>query len=124
MSILRQLLVTRDAEDQRNRDEDFGESFVGKIRKMLWNFLEYPETSIAAQALAFLSLLMVCVSTVTFIIGTNSEGEREKRERLADIEQVETGDVEDNINMTEVIDNIAVIFFGLEYFMRRVDKFY
>ena len=124
MSILRQLLVTRDAEDQRNRDEDFGESFVGKIRKMLWNFLEYPETSIAAQALAFLSLLMVCVSTVTFIIGTNSEGEREKRERLADIEQVEAGDVKDKINMTEVIDNIAVIFFGLEYFMRRVDKFY
>ena len=117
-------MVTRDAEDQRNRDEDFGESFVGKIRKMLWNFLEYPETSIAAQALAFLSLLMVCVSTVTFIIGTNSEGEREKRERLADIEQVEAGDVKDKINMTEVIDNIAVIFFGLEYFMRRVDKFY
>ena len=132
MSILRQLLVTRDAEDQRNRDEDFGESLIGKIRKILWNFLEYPETSIAAQALAFLSLLMVCVSTVTFIIGTNSEGEREKRERLADIERDAAWIVDDdgniaqssNINITEVIDNIAVIFFGLEYFMRKVDKFY
>ena len=39
-------------------------------------------------------------------------------------EAAEAGDEEDNINMTEVIDNIAVIFFGLEYFMRRVDKFY
>ena len=105
---------------------------IGKIRKILWNFLEYPETSIAAQALAFLSLLMVCVSTVTFIIGTNSEGEREKRERLADIERDAAGIVDDdgnleqssNINITEVIDNIAVIFFGLEYFMRKVDKFY
>ena len=123
---------TRDAEDQRKRDEDFGESLIGKIRKILWNFLEYPETSIAAQALAFLSLLMVCVSTVTFIIGTNSEGEREKRERLADIERDAAGIVDDdgnleqssNINITEVIDNIAVIFFGLEYFMRKVDKFY
>ena len=105
---------------------------IGKIRKILWNFLEYPETSIAAQALAFLSLLMVCVSTVTFIIGTNSEGEREKRERLADIERDAAWIVDDdgniaqssNINITEVIDNIAVIFFGLEYFMRKVDKFY
>ena len=122
----------RDAEDQRNRDEDFGESLVGKIRKTLWNFLEYPETSIAAQALAFLSLLMVCVSTVTFIIGTNSEGEREKRQRLADGEK-NVGEIMDengvnaqpsNLNITEVIDNIAVIFFGLEYFMRKVDKFY
>ena len=99
---------------------------IGKIRKILWNFLEYPETSIAAQALAFLSLFMVCVSTVTFIIGTNSEGEREKRERLADIEHDEAGNIAEssNINITEVIDNIAVIFFGLEYFMRKVDKFY
>ena len=55
---------------------------------------------------------MVCVSTVTFIIGTNSEGEREKRERLADIEHDEAGNIAEssNINITEVIDNIAVIF--------------
>ena len=86
--------------------------------------MEYPETSIAAQALAFLSLLMVCVSTVTFIIGTNSEGEREKRVRMADLERDMAGVADNNINITEVIDNIAVIFFGLEYFMRKVDKFY
>ena len=40
-------------------DEDFGDHLLGRARKMVWNFLEYPETSLAAQALAFLSLLMV-----------------------------------------------------------------
>ena len=97
------------------------------MRKILWNFLEYPETSVAAQALAFLSLLMVCISTLTFIIGTNSEGEREKKQRLADIEvELEAGDIVNpsNINVTEIIDNIAVIFFSLEYFMRKMGKFY
>ena len=97
------------------------------MRKILWNFLEYPETSVAAQALAFLSLLMVCISTLTFIIGTNSEGEREKKQRLADIEaNIEAGDIVNpsNINVTEIIDNIAVIFFSLEYFMRKMGTFY
>ena len=102
------------------------------MRKILWNFLEYPETSVAAQALAFLSLLMVCISTLTFIIGTNSEGEREKKERLADIEKDvavtvdKNGDIVNpsNLNVTEIIDNIAVIFFSLEYFMRKMGTFY
>ena len=97
------------------------------MRKILWNFLEYPETSVAAQALAFLSLLMVCISTLTFIIGTNSEGEREKKQRLADIEvELEAGDIVNpsNLNVTEIIDNIAVIFFSLEYFMRKMGTFY
>lgn len=97
------------------------------MRKILWNFLEYPETSVAAQALAFLSLLMVCISTLTFIIGTNSEGEREKKQRLADIEaNIEAGDIVNpsNLNVTEIIDNIAVIFFSLEYFMRKMGTFY
>ena len=97
------------------------------MRKILWNFLEYPETSVAAQALAFLSLLMVCISTLTFIIGTNSEGEREKKQRLADIEvEREAGDIVNpsNLNVTEIIDNIAVIFFSLEYFMRKMGTFY
>ena len=69
------------------------------------------------------------VSTVTFIIGTNIEGEQEKRERLAGAEtenitmvedmEAETGD---GLNMTEMVDNIAVIFFSLEYFMRETSE--
>ena len=69
------------------------------------------------------------VSTVTFIIGTNIEGEQEKRERLAgaeteNITMVEDmeADTGDGLNMTEMVDNIAVIFFSLEYFMRETSE--
>ena len=68
------------------------------------------------------------VSTVTFIIGTNIEGEQEKRERLAGAETENITMVEDmeaetgGLNMTELVDNIAVIFFSLEYFMRETSE--
>ena len=35
--------------DKRKKEEDFGESTVGRIRTYLWNLTEYPETSKAAQ---------------------------------------------------------------------------
>ena len=68
------------------------------------------------------------LSTVTFIIGTNIEGEQEKRERLAGAETENITMVEDmeaetgGLNMTELVDNIAVIFFSLEYFMRETSE--
>ena len=68
------------------------------------------------------------MSTVTFIIGTNIEGEQEKRERLAGAETVNITMVEymeaetGGLNMTEMVDNIAVIFFSLEYFMREMSE--
>ena len=54
-----------------------------------------------------LKCLMVCISTLTFIIGTNSEGEREKKQRLADIEaNIEAGDIVNpsnlNVNTTRL----------------------
>ena len=65
---------------------------------------------------------------MTFIIGTNIEGEQEKRERLAGTETENITMVEDieaetgGLNMTEMVDNIAVIFFSLEYFMRETSE--
>ena len=36
---------------QRIKDEDFGKSFIGKIRKFLWKLMEYPESSQAARVM-------------------------------------------------------------------------
>ena len=36
---------------KRLKDEDFGNSILGKIRKKCWNLTEYPETSLAARVL-------------------------------------------------------------------------
>ena len=97
------------------------------MRKELWNFLEYPETSVGAQALAFVSLLMVGISTVTFIIGTNYEGEQEKQLRIS-ITTHNLTNIDEDIkkdsewNIIEIIDNTAVIFFSIEYFMRKKSK--
>ena len=88
----------------------------GKFRSKLWNFLEYPETSIAAQALAFTSLFMVCISTVTFIIGTNHEGSQEPR--FSNQTNRDPNIDGDSQSVTEIIDNVAVVFFSLEYFLR------
>ena len=34
---------------KRLKDEDFGNSKFGKLRKLCWNLTEYPETSLAAR---------------------------------------------------------------------------
>ena len=84
---------------------------IGKIRKILWNFLEYPETSIAAQALAFLSLLMVCVSTVTFIIST----------QLIDPDgNVDYVEYPKAVYLIDLMDNFVTIFFSGEFITRLV----
>ena len=36
-------------EIERESLEDFGDSFVGRYRKILWNLFEYPSTSTAAK---------------------------------------------------------------------------
>ena len=88
----------------------------GNLRSKLWNFLEYPETSIAAQALAFTSLFMVCISTVTFIIGTNHESQQEPR--FSNMTTLDINVDGDSQSGTEIVDNVAVVFFSLEYFLR------
>ena len=34
---------------EREKLEDFGSTFLGKLRKQLWNLFEYPHTSRGAQ---------------------------------------------------------------------------
>lgn len=34
---------------QRLAEEDFGDTFIGKSRKYVWNLTEYPETSFASR---------------------------------------------------------------------------
>ena len=43
-------------ETQRQADENFGDSKMGKLRTLVWNLMEYPETSRAAQVSISFSL--------------------------------------------------------------------
>ena len=46
--------LSRKKSQERKVLEDFGPSRLGKVRKYLWNLTEYPETSRAAQVIAYI----------------------------------------------------------------------
>lgn len=55
-------------EIEREKLEDFGPTWYGKLRKKLWDLFEYPQTSRGAQFIACWSLSMVVVSTACFVL--------------------------------------------------------
>ena len=77
--LLEILLYQAMTKEEREREENFGESLVSQVRKMdpvdaaavllnqirgaVWDLLEYPETSRPAQLLSFISISMVFIST-------------------------------------------------------------
>ena len=42
-------LLAKKMEEDRKKYENFGESMIGRVRGTLWNIMEYPESSLAAQ---------------------------------------------------------------------------
>ena len=92
-------------------EEDFGNSCIGQWRSWLWNTLEYPWTSKFAQFVAFFSLSMVLVSTITFVLST-----------IEELQVNEEGVIEFPVIVTviEVIDYVVSVFFTFEYFLRLI----
>ena len=64
--------------DERERNEDFGPDVMGRLRSMMWDFLEYPETSTISQVFHSSSMVFVCLSTVTFLIESSHEYEADE----------------------------------------------
>jgi len=58
---------------KRLKDEDFGNTTLGRLRKFCWNLTEYPETSLAARLYAFTSMGVVVISTIVFVLSTMPE---------------------------------------------------
>ena len=104
-------IASKKKELELAEEEDFGQSNLGQFRSWLWNTMEYPWTSRLAQVVAFFSLSMVIVSTVTFVVSTVEE-----------LQEDSSGQVEYPIILAiiEYIDNFVVIFFTFEYFLRLI----
>ena len=96
-------------------EEDFGPSCLGTWRTCLWNTLEYPWTSQFAQIVAFFSLAMVLVSTITFVLSTIEEFQMPTESEVGVVVKYQVV-----ISVIEVIDHVVVIFFTLEYLLRLV----
>lgn len=52
----------------KESEEHFGDHLTGRVRRRLWDLLEYPETSKPAQFISVLSIAIVCLSTVTLMV--------------------------------------------------------
>lgn len=90
---------------EKEKDEKRGNNGRGKFRSSMWDLLEYPETSKLAQILTSTSILLVFVSTATFLMESSLE--------LEDNE-------EDNqlLQIPKYVDLVCIIFFSLEFMLR------
>jgi len=71
-------------EIEREKVEDFGPTWYGKLRKKLWNLFEYPQTSKGAKFIACWSLSMVVISTACFVLSCVWEEDLEKYQEIGD----------------------------------------
>ena len=55
---------------------------------------------------------------MTFIIGTNQESEQEPRLSNITKSNMDIDGDSQSQSFTEIVDNVAVVFFSLEYFLR------
>jgi len=124
-------------EIEREKVEDFGPTWYGKLRKKLWNLFEYPQTSKGAQFIACWSLSMVVISTACFVLSTHPDmkGGEELLGFTSSVKTTTTeasteegsgngGDSEDdnywNIVYEAIvwIDAFTAVYFTIEYVIR------
>jgi len=124
-------------EATRAKEEDFGQTKLGRLRKTLWDLFEYPSTSKGAQFIACFSLLMIIVSTACFILscivgedapaGAWSIGGDHDQQKASNITNPEF-DIVDKKNggkqnktvstIIMFVDYFTAVFFTIEYFTR------
>ena len=98
-----------------------------EIRSWLWNTLEYPWTSKLAQFLAFFSLSMIMLSTITFIISTADELQKGIiNYDLVFNKSLMFEDAEGNVEyptvvyLIDLLDNFVTVFFSVEFITRLI----
>jgi len=94
---------------QKEAEEEFSKGFIGRNQKCLWDIIEHPETSGAAQFVSYMSMFFVIVSTIGMSLNTmpafrviNSDQEPAENPFLA------------------LNEAICIAWFTLEYFLRLV----
>ena len=99
--------------DMKNEAEKFGGGRLQGLRSIVWDVMEYPETSKCAQLFTFISLTFVLVSTLSFVLESIIEdqivtSEAEMEERAGWLEAL------------AFTDKAVLVFFTLEYLARLV----
>ena len=99
--------------DKKVDEESFRTGPIRSIRQKVWDLLEYPETSRAAQIFAFTSITFVVSSTCSFMIESFIEDYVESTEE-------EKYEKEVLLNILLQVDAIFLAFFTVEYLLRLI----
>lgn len=86
-------------------DECYETMFLGNVRKMLWDLMENPYSSLAAKAFAVFSSLFVLISIVAMTMNT-----------VKDLRDYQLG----GKTYMEWVEISSILFFTVEYFLRLV----
>ncbi|XP_030647558.1 potassium voltage-gated channel subfamily V member 2 [Chanos chanos] len=105
-----QLKVQRELEAEleiEEHEEVFGDMVLGPVRRMIWNFMEKPFSSIPAKLMAVASSLFVLMSLVAMTLSTVEEMEYRPESIQSSTE-----------TYGETVETICITFFTLEYLLR------
>ena len=96
---------------EQAKDEDFGQTKLGKLRYFIWTTLEYPGSNGYAQAWGVFSMLLVVFSTALFFLET-----------MDGIEESADGHVEYPVlvSFLDWSDKLVMFLFTLEYVLRLI----
>lgn len=101
-----QLKVNKELIDEikpHQDDEEYQKMFLGDLRKILWDLMENPYSSLSAKAFAVFSSLFVLISIVAMTMNTVQELREYKLAGRTYMEWIEVS---------------SILFFTLEYFLR------
>ena len=94
-------------EMQEDAPEQFSNNCCGKYQKCIWDLMEHPESSCAANFVSFISMMFVIVSTIGMALNT-----------MPGLKVTDTkGEVQNN-PMLETIEAVCIAWFTMEYFLR------
>jgi len=92
---------------KKDEEEDFGTHKFAKYQKMIWDLIEHPDTSMAAQVISVLSMVFVGISIIGMTINT-----------LHSLQYIDAdGNTIDNPTLA-LVETICIAWFTLEYFIR------
>lgn len=92
---------------EKDDEEDFGTGKFAKYQKMMWDLIEKPDTSRAAQIISVLSTVFVAISIVGMTISTLP---------VLQYKDVQ-GNAIDNPSLA-MVETVCIAWFTLEYFIR------
>ena len=107
LAIINQEMENECLEMQEDAPEQFSDNCCGKYQKCIWDLMEHPESSWAANFVSFISMMFVIVSTIGMALNT-----------MPGLKVMDPQNEIQNNPMLETIEAVCIAWFTMEYFLR------